>query len=308
MRPCFERFLAAQEVAWHRRDRGVIGPPETPPHDIAKIRRTNITQRIDTLRGIPGGLERLAQVWPVNIPTLKQSDGHTADQLAVLGYLLTEVEREFEAPFNPPPITPGPTLVDNDPVVARTDINDQAPKVRHEQLITRIDTLPGGWTAPIDAAATIHKIPNLYRGKATNRQLDQLEELVTAVEQYNTDAEACSELVLRDATEGDEELSRAIRSCAMWDGTPHGHQRLQAVAHAVSHTDLVLVAQDTGGWTVEPSQQLVDALVSAAGSKTAVNDLARTVCARHGLVAPKSAVKAAGDSLTAALVLHEIAE
>ena len=64
-------------------------------------RRTNLAARIQTLAIEPDALPRLAALWPPDLPTLKQSQAHTAEQLSTIDELINQVEREFEIPFGP---------------------------------------------------------------------------------------------------------------------------------------------------------------------------------------------------------------
>lgn len=64
-------------------------------------RRTGLAARIQTLAFDPAALPRLASLWPSDIPTLKQSQQHTPEQLSVIDELINQVEREFEIPFGP---------------------------------------------------------------------------------------------------------------------------------------------------------------------------------------------------------------
>jgi len=50
----------------------------------------------------------MAQRWPADVPTLKASDTHTADQLTAIATVLTRVEADHSIPFDPPPTDPPP--------------------------------------------------------------------------------------------------------------------------------------------------------------------------------------------------------
>lgn len=65
-------------------------------------RRAFLKARIELLRDFyadTGVVMWIAANWPVGIPTLKQADDHTADQLAAIGRLLDRAEAEHEIPF-----------------------------------------------------------------------------------------------------------------------------------------------------------------------------------------------------------------
>jgi hypothetical protein len=43
----------------------------------------------------------MAKNWPVGIPTLKQSQAHTPEQLSAIDTVLCRIETEHGAPFGP---------------------------------------------------------------------------------------------------------------------------------------------------------------------------------------------------------------
>lgn len=94
---------AVQHAAWVRqwRRRRDLSDPWTPGTRFDSLieRRTNLAARIQTLAFYEGALEKVAAGWPAVIPTLKQSQEHTPDQLSVIDDLLNMIEAEYSAPF-----------------------------------------------------------------------------------------------------------------------------------------------------------------------------------------------------------------
>jgi hypothetical protein len=85
---------------WRSNIRKLAEPwhPGEPHRDVA-YRRNHMQARIDTLRGIDGALAALADAWPADIPTLKQAEQHTAEQLDEIDLILATVEAAVRAPF-----------------------------------------------------------------------------------------------------------------------------------------------------------------------------------------------------------------
>jgi hypothetical protein len=69
--------------------------------DDARVRAW-LQGRIDTIGAHPAARETLGAFWPSGLPTLRGSNDHTTDQLAVIESLLDDVERQYEIPFGPP--------------------------------------------------------------------------------------------------------------------------------------------------------------------------------------------------------------
>jgi hypothetical protein len=83
---------------WRWRARAdIIRAPATLPRDGS--RREWLTARIEGLKTFDGALERLAASWPGGIPTLKNTDSHTAAQLEQIERAIGVVEKVFRAPF-----------------------------------------------------------------------------------------------------------------------------------------------------------------------------------------------------------------
>lgn len=75
---------------------GYVAPPATPE------RRAWIVERLTTLRGYEGALERVAAAWPPGLASLKQSDAHTDADLDRVAAVLDEVEADFVVSWNTP--------------------------------------------------------------------------------------------------------------------------------------------------------------------------------------------------------------
>lgn len=96
-------FELAGEIRAIRKLKDVFDPwqPGTRLDSLIE-RRTGIVQRLETLKATnPAALAELAAYWPQNIPTLKQSQTHTPDQLNAIDTLLCQIEDRHQAPFGP---------------------------------------------------------------------------------------------------------------------------------------------------------------------------------------------------------------
>lgn len=74
-------------------------------HDV----RNWLQQRIDDIGQHAQARQALGKLWPDNIPTLRASTNHTAEQLGAIERLLDDVERRYELPFGEP--SPGAAKV-----------------------------------------------------------------------------------------------------------------------------------------------------------------------------------------------------
>jgi hypothetical protein len=97
---------AAQHAAWTRqwRKRKDLAEPWQPGTRLDSLieRRAAIVTRLETLRTTnPAALLELARNWPLDIPTLKHSQAHSADQLSIIDTLLCAIEDRYQAPFGP---------------------------------------------------------------------------------------------------------------------------------------------------------------------------------------------------------------
>lgn len=97
-----------------------VNAPTVLPGD--PDRRAALQARIELYRAFyadTGILLWLSTRWPAGIPTLKQSDQHTADQLAVIERLLDEAEAEHQIPFDPPRANTNHNSTSNEKVSAQ---------------------------------------------------------------------------------------------------------------------------------------------------------------------------------------------
>jgi hypothetical protein len=97
---------AAQHAAWVRqwRKRRDLADPWRPGTCLDSLieRRAGIVERLATLKATnPAAYTELARQWPKDIPTLKQSQAHSADQLSTIDTLLCAIEDRYQAPFGP---------------------------------------------------------------------------------------------------------------------------------------------------------------------------------------------------------------
>jgi hypothetical protein len=90
-------LLAGQVRQW-RKDNFRIGLERS--ENAVFCRRSWLVQRIGSLVAeYPDAAAVVAQRWPIGVPTLKQSDEHTIDQLDAIVVVLDEVEGAFGLPF-----------------------------------------------------------------------------------------------------------------------------------------------------------------------------------------------------------------
>lgn len=64
------------------------------------VNRARLIERIQNLKAV-GHLQTVADNWPVNVPTFKQSPDHTHEDLLKIDQVLITVERLAQAPFGP---------------------------------------------------------------------------------------------------------------------------------------------------------------------------------------------------------------
>lgn len=90
---------------WADKQRSVIGKPVRleplpTPQPAATDRRQRTVKRIERLRDEhPELLKTLAARWPSGVPTIKQSDAHTDEQLDAIDGVLTRIEADGGVPF-----------------------------------------------------------------------------------------------------------------------------------------------------------------------------------------------------------------
>ena len=90
--------LALQVRAW-RTTRKLNTPYTYTPTNIAPAgKRQAITDRIEHIRAA-GAISQLAAAWPAHIPTLKQSETHTLEQLVEICQTLDHIEKTVGVPF-----------------------------------------------------------------------------------------------------------------------------------------------------------------------------------------------------------------
>jgi hypothetical protein len=96
-------FELAAEIREVRKLKDVFEPwqPGTRLDSLIE-RRAHIVTRLETLRTTnPAALLELARNWPLDVPTLKHSQDHSADQLSTIDTLLCAIEDRHQAPFGP---------------------------------------------------------------------------------------------------------------------------------------------------------------------------------------------------------------
>lgn len=90
--------LALQVRAW-RQTRKLNTPYSYQPTTRAPDgKRAAVTERIEHIR-THGAIAQLAAAWPAHIPTLKQSDNHTLEELAEICKTLDHIEQAAGLPF-----------------------------------------------------------------------------------------------------------------------------------------------------------------------------------------------------------------
>ena len=97
--------------------------------DPAPSTREWLATRIAIIREHPAAFTTLRTIWPDDIPTLKQSEQHTDNQLERIATLLDNIEALHDLPFGEPkPTPPAPPAARPEPVAARPEHNiDEGP-------------------------------------------------------------------------------------------------------------------------------------------------------------------------------------
>lgn len=72
------------------------------PLAVTDVRRQRLLARVKALAAIPDALKLLASSWPTGIPTFKQSDSHTDEQLDLIAMTLSIIEAQHNLPFTDP--------------------------------------------------------------------------------------------------------------------------------------------------------------------------------------------------------------
>lgn len=96
---------AAQHAAWvrqwrKRKDLSDLWRPASQL-DATIERRVGLITRIQTLQANPVAIAEVAAHWPAGVPTFKQSEQHTAEQLTAIDNLLCTIEDKHQTPFGP---------------------------------------------------------------------------------------------------------------------------------------------------------------------------------------------------------------
>jgi len=97
---------AAHHAQWVKewRKRRDLSDPWRPGTRLDALieRRAGIVTRLETLKATNlDAYRELARTWPKDLPTLKQSQAHTPDQLSTIDDLLCAIENRYQAPFGP---------------------------------------------------------------------------------------------------------------------------------------------------------------------------------------------------------------
>lgn len=125
--------------------------------------RAWLRRRAEQLATVEGGLEALAAAWPAGVPTFRQSENHTAEQLRRIEAAMRAVEQRFDlrVPNFDPTTRPDQAAID--------------------AMISRLSALPGDLLAAVEAGAA-GKIPNLRSAAVRAEHLETLEQLVSPAE------------------------------------------------------------------------------------------------------------------------------
>jgi hypothetical protein len=103
---------AIEHVRWVRHDwrrrRHMLTPfaPAKPALALQQDRRAWLVEQVERIKTL-GGLDTLAACWPAGVPTFRQSDTHTADQLEAVARAVVDTDKKLQAPF-PDTEDPGP--------------------------------------------------------------------------------------------------------------------------------------------------------------------------------------------------------
>lgn len=149
---------------------GVSSSPPPGPAEMrgrTRAKREHVVGRITALDADRRTV--LAARWPAGVPTLRDSEDHTLDQLEAIQAVVGQVEAEAGLPFTEDP----------DPEMACVPADD--PSI--VDLISRIQGLPSDLRAAIEAEAKQNlEVPNLRSGRARRAHVAAVAELVAAAE------------------------------------------------------------------------------------------------------------------------------
>lgn len=199
-------------------------------------KRAWLMERRETLIAIPGGREALAERWPTGVPTLPQSNQHTADQLAQIEQALIDAEAAVRAPFRE---RPDPTDF------ANIVVPNEHPRVL--EMVRRGRALPPDLEQSVFAAARHEKVPRLSTGRVTEAHLAILDRLITQAE---TEADARSQRINNALAVAAEHGVGPASLCGVLGAADVSHihgpalQLLDDLVDAVAHPDRILVERD----------------------------------------------------------------
>lgn len=146
--------------------------PVAPAVDGAAVAmRAELAARIDVLRGVDGGIAALQQRWPAGVATLKQSDAHTVDELALIRSAVEQAEATCRVPFEDAP-QPEPETVPAPEAKRRPDVEGGAVDADAMALLrdTVIASLPADLIRTIAADAHALGDFDINMRRATRRR------------------------------------------------------------------------------------------------------------------------------------------
>jgi hypothetical protein len=213
-------------------------------------------------------LERIAAAWPPGVPTFKQSQDHSRDELRAIQRVIVDV-----CGLDPQHDVVVPTAAD---------------------LVARLRNLPADLLAAVEATAKAEGCPNLRTDGIEARWLMRVDALAREAEHEHAARVQEVEEALADL---DDDLASDLLRHVTGGLVPV--EQLQALA-----AEQVVCLAAAATWLLDPdlsvNPQAWAELVDRKGGKKSVLDDARLIAMRHGLTPPRSSDIT--DAVLAALV------
>lgn len=271
--PVFEAFLACLTIGAHNASNDVVSPKlERPSVDQLQARRRRIEQR---LRGIieRGDASKVADWWPAGVPTLKQSDGHSHEQLDLIEALLVDVDEKAEGAF--------------------------VSKIEVERLEGVVESFPLDLQQWVTMEAKALGLPHVKSGMFNAVHLGMLEGLAAeAATKWGVRVDAAKAATVEAFGDDDPEVVGAAMAAVGLDAdtelaalTASGAEKLALICRAARY-GYVSLHFDTDGVA---SLRTDSRYVVLMGGKGAVLDAGRKAAKANGWASPKSAAAVADD-------------
>lgn len=245
--------------------------------DLATSRRTFLVGRITALRDEdPSTLEVLAERWPDGVPTFRQTETHSQEELDLIALAVSSVEADRRAPFGP--LDPG---------------DEAVPGATRYALAARLDAIPPD-IPTLDMRSRL--------GHLTVRDLPRLEACIAEVERATAERVTRLASIVTQVSSDDELVTVFLAAAGINGQAATGRQvddaaaLLEAMAAQVVHFD-----QDDRGWflTVDP-EALSKILLDAHGGRAPALTFCKEVAKVIGRPSPRSFAGMMTDPILAA--------